>query len=247
VVIDCFLFGGELDILEGRLHTLNDSVDHFVIVELSHQFQNQYKGFILADNFDRFKKFHHKMTYKMIESRQSSDPWQNEIQQRREIESILNNMNLSDDDIITVCDVDEWWNPDQFPDPDHDVVAFNMKKYNMSLHWFHKYELTGVGGKWKYFKGKNLDHERRQLRHTFHAITGGTHLTTMGSLDNALKKMSGYAHSEFNDGTLEEKTRDSWEKGYFYGEVFEEVDFDEDTPDWIKDYRFPLEWYRKRS
>jgi len=247
MLVDCMLFGGELDILEGRLHTLNDSVDHFVIVELSHQFQNQYKGFVLADNFNRFESFHDKMTYKMIQSGQSPDPWQNEIQQRREIESILNRMNLEDDDIITVCDVDEWWNPNQFPDPNHDVVAFNMKKYNMSLHWFHKYELTGVGGKWKYFRGKNLDHERRQLRHTFHSITGGTHLTTMGNLDNALRKMSGYAHSEYNDGTIEEKTRDCWENGHFYGEVFEEVDFDENTPDWIKDHKFPLEWYRKRS
>jgi len=257
MIIDCMLFGGELDILEGRLHTLDSAVDHFVIVELSHQFQNQYKGFILADNFDRFEKFHHKMTYKMIESRQSPDPWQNEIQQRREIENVLNQMNLSDDDIITVCDVDEWWNPDQFPDPNHDVVAFNMKKYNMSLHWFHKYELTGVGGKWGYFKDKNLDFERRQRRSHFPALTGGVHLTTMGSLQNALNKMKGYAHSEYNDGTIEEKTKDCWERGYFYGwawdtndyyeEAFEEVDFDNDTPEWIKNYKFPKDWYRKRS
>lgn len=246
MVIDCMLFGGELDILEGRLHTLNDHVDHFIIIELSHHFQNQYKGFILADNYKRFSEFHHKITYKMINSLQSPDPWQNEIQQRREIENVLNQMSLKDEDIITVCDVDEWWNPKQFPDPNHKVVAFNMKKYNMSLYWFHKYELTGVGGQWEYFKGKNLDYERRQLRHTFPSITGGVHLTTMGDLNNAFKKMSGYAHSEYNDGTLQEKTKDCWENGHFYGEVFEEIDFDEDTPGWIKNKKFPLEWYRKR-
>ena len=246
MVIDCMLFGGELDILEGRLHTLNDHVDHFIIIELSHHFQNQYKGFILADNYERFSDFHHKITYKMVNSLQSPDPWQNEIQQRREIEKVLNQMSLKNEDIITVCDVDEWWNPKQFPDPKHKVIAFNMKKYNMSLYWFHKYELTGIGGQWEYFKGKNLDHERRQLRHTFPSITGGVHLTTMGDLNNALKKMSGYAHSEYNDGTLQEKTKDCWENGHFYGEVFEEVDFDEDTPEWIKNQNFPLEWYRKK-
>jgi hypothetical protein len=241
------LFGGELDILEGRLHTLNDHVDHFIIIELSHHFQNQYKGFILADNYKRFSEFHHKITYKMINSLQSPDPWQNEIQQRREIERVLNRMSLKDEDIITVCDVDEWWNPEQFPDPNHNVVAFNMPKYHMSLYWYHKHELTGIGGKWSYFKGRNLDHERRGMRHTFPAITGGMHLTTMGDLDSAIRKMIGYAHSEYNDGTLEEKTKDCWENGHFYGEKFTEIDFDNNTFQWVRNHRFPSSWYRRRD
>lgn len=247
MVIDCMLFGGELDILEGRLHTLNDHVDHFIIIELSHHFQNQYKGFILADNYKRFSEFHHKITYKMINSLQSPDPWQNEIQQRREIERVLNRMSLKDEDIITVCDVDEWWNPEQFPDPNHNVVAFNMPKYHMSLYWYHKHELTGIGGKWSYFKGRNLDHERRGMRHTFPAITGGMHLTTMGDLDSAIRKMIGYAHSEYNDGTLEEKTKDCWENGHFYGEKFTEIDFDNNTFQWVRNHRFPSSWYRRRD
>lgn len=246
MLVDCVMFGWELDMLEGRLHTLSPHVDHFLIAESDHYYQNQPKGYILPDHWDRFAAFHDHITYIEVQSDLASDPWDNEVKHRRSFEPILQGMNLDPDDVITVCDVDEWWNPDQFPDG-RDVVAFNMAKYNMSLHWFHKYELTGVGGKWSYFNGKNLDHERRGMRHTFPAITGGVHLTTMGDVDNAIRKMSGYAHSEFNNGNITADTIDCWENGHFYGEQFTEVDFDNSTPAWIRNGRFPADWYRRKQ
>ena len=232
--------------LEGRLHTLDPHVDRFIITESDHHFQNQPKGYVLEQNWDRFVRFHDKITYVQVKSELSEDPWVNEIQQRRAAEPILQDMGLDDGDVITVCDVDEWWDPALFPD-DREVVAFNMQKFNMSLHWYHKHELTGVGGRWSYFNGRNLDSERRGMRHTFPAITGGVHLTTMGDVDNAIRKMSGYAHNEYNDGTLEQATVDCWENAHFYGEQFTEVEFDEFTPAWIRNHKFPADWYRRKQ
>jgi beta-1,4-mannosyl-glycoprotein beta-1,4-N-acetylglucosaminyltransferase len=240
------MFGWELDMLEGRLHTLDPYVDRFVITESDHHFQNQPKGYVLEQNWDRFVRFHDKITYVQVKSELYEDPWDNEIQQRRAAEPVLESMGLQDSDVITVCDVDEWWDPASFP-CDFDVVAFNMAKYNMSLHWYHKHELTGVGGKWWYFKDRNLDHERRKRRHKLPCVTGGVHLTTMGDVGNAIRKMSGYAHSEYNDGTLEEATVDCWENAHFYGEQFTETEFDEFTPAWIREYRFPADWYRRKQ
>ena len=245
MLVDCVLFGWELDMLEGRLHTLSPHVDHFLISESDHYYQNQPKGYILPDHWDRFTEFRDKITYIQAPSELHDDPWDNEKKHRRSFEPTLNRM-LGPSDVITVCDVDEWWDPALFP-TNRDVVAFNMAKYNMSLHWFHKYELTGVGGKWSYFKNTDLDHERRKKRHKFYPITGGVHLTTMGDVNNAVRKMSGYAHSEFNNGSLVEDTVDCWENGHFYGEQFTEVDFDDSTPAWIREHRFPADWYRRKQ
>ena len=60
-----------------------------------------------------------------------------------------------------------------------------------------------------------------------------------------LKKMKGYAHSEFNIDGIEEQLLDQWTTGHFYGEQFTEVDFDETTPEWVSGYKFPKDWYRK--
>lgn len=245
MLVDCVMFGWELDMLEGRLHTLSPHVDHFLIAESDHYYQNQPKGFILPDHWGRFAGFRDKITYIQVQSDLAEDPWDNEVKHRRSFEPVLNDM-LVPSDVITVCDVDEWWDPSMFP-TSREVVAFNMAKYNMSLHWFHKYELTGVGGYWSYFKGKNLDHERRKRRHKFYPLTGGVHLTTMGDVNNAIRKMSGYAHSEYNNGKLSEDTVDCWENGHFYGEQFEEVDFDDSTPAWIREHRFPADWYRRKQ
>jgi hypothetical protein len=243
VLFDCVLFGGELDLLEGRLHTLDPHVDYFVITEADYQFQGQHKGYILDQEWGRFSMFHNKIIYIRVESYRDKNPWVNEIQQRRAAEWVLKGM--SDSDIITVCDVDEWWNPALFP-TDDEVVAFNMPKYHLSLHWYHKHELTGVGGRWSYFKDKDLDHERRMMRHTFPAITGGAHFTTMGDFDFALRKMQGFAHSEFNGPELERDMKLFWETGRFYHDVFQEIEFDENTPAWVTDRRFPASWYRRR-
>lgn len=255
MLVDCVMFGYELEMLEGRLNTLSPYVDKFIISESNHHFQNQPKDFVLEKEWDRFSEYHDKIIYVKVESKLSEDPWENEIQQRRSAEPILHSLNLSDSDFVTVCDVDEWWNPNQFPD-NKQIAVFNMRKFNMSLHWFHKYELTGIGGMWGYLKNKDLDYERRKIRHIFPQIVGGVHLTTMGNVDNAIRKMKSYSHIEYNDDKIEEATRDCWERGYFYGwhedgtpykDFFQEVEFDNETPEWIREYKFPQDWYRRRK
>lgn len=244
MLYDCVLFGGELDILEGRLHTLSAHVDYFVITEADHQFQGQHKGYLLDNEWGRFSQWHNKIIYVRVPSVRDENPWVNEIQQRRAAEPAL--QHLTDSDIITVCDVDEWWDPTLFPN-DHEVTAFNMAKYHMSLHWYHKHELTGVGGRWSYFKDKDLDHERRMNRAHFPAITGGTHLTTMGDFNQAMTKMLGFAHHEYNNPELEADMKTFWEEGRFYDDMFIEVELSPDMPEWIREHRFPQHWYRRRN
>lgn len=246
MLIDCVLFGGELEMLKGRLHTLSEHVDKFLIVEGSHQFQNKYKGFVLKENMGYLSGFEDKVVYLPTESLVTDDPWKNENFQRRAFESVLGDMALSNDDVVTICDVDEWWSKSDI-DELGEVATMNSKKFNMSLHWFHKREQTGVLCRWGFLKGKDMDFVRRHQRHTFPEVMGSHHYTSIGSYEYLVDKMTGYAHSEFNVDGIREQLLDQWVNGHFYGETFTEVDFDESTPNYVSRMMFPAEWYRKRG
>ena len=56
-MIDMFLFNAELDILEIRLHELNDTVDEFVIIESNATCRGSPKPFYFQRNKDRFSGF----------------------------------------------------------------------------------------------------------------------------------------------------------------------------------------------
>ena len=65
-IYDCFPFYNELDLLDLRLETLYDHVDHFVIVEATTTFQSKPKQLFLKDNWNRYAKYHDKMIHVMI-------------------------------------------------------------------------------------------------------------------------------------------------------------------------------------
>jgi hypothetical protein len=68
VIVDAITFGGELDMLEGRLATKFDDVDFFAIVEGNLMYANQPKDYLFLKNYDRFKKYEDKIVYKKIVS-----------------------------------------------------------------------------------------------------------------------------------------------------------------------------------
>lgn len=58
----------ELDMLELRLEMLDPYVDHFVIVECVETFSGKPKPTYVSDNFDRYQKYHHKITLHVTEN-----------------------------------------------------------------------------------------------------------------------------------------------------------------------------------
>lgn len=71
-VIDAFLFFQELDLLEIRLEYMAPSVDRFVILEAAQTFTGKPKDFCLEANFDRFKRFAHKIHYYKVTDRHAT-------------------------------------------------------------------------------------------------------------------------------------------------------------------------------
>ena len=111
MIIDCFPFFNELDVLDIRLNILNEVVDKFVLVEASKTQSKIDKPFYFEKNKNRYSKFLDKIVHIKIEDYPEEDGWAMENFQRNCIQRGFEKLNLSMDDIIAISDVDEIWNP----------------------------------------------------------------------------------------------------------------------------------------
>ena len=107
-VFDCFPFWKEFDVLEIRLHELNDVVDKFIIVESAFTHSGDKKPFYLKDNMQRFAKFKEKIILTSNDRfRKKDSPNQREIFQRNIIGKVLKENNAKKEDLIVISDCDE--------------------------------------------------------------------------------------------------------------------------------------------
>lgn len=238
VKVEGLTFGGELDILEGRLNTID--ADLWVIVEADKTFTGTPKPYTLAENWARFAPFHDRIKYVQV-TMPALDPWGCDFWQRDQVGAALEDLGLADDDLVGLFDVDEW--PDRWVE---DLSAWSMPKYHMGLRWFHKMELTGVMGRYEYFRGRSVN-ELRWARNTMPTVEGGWHFTSMGSLDYLIRKVRGFAHTELVTADVDERLAHCWTHGHdLAGDWFTELADLLMMPAWVKQKKFPKDWYRLR-
>ena len=120
-VFDCFTFFDETDLLSIRLHTLNDVVDQFVLVESTITQAGTKKDLVYdkVKNDPEFAPFKDKITHIIVDDPPSAKPmshntktsprWENEGHQRDCISRGLRD--IDDTDLIFISDVDEIINP----------------------------------------------------------------------------------------------------------------------------------------
>jgi beta-1,4-mannosyl-glycoprotein beta-1,4-N-acetylglucosaminyltransferase len=105
-IYDCFLFFNEVEVLEIRLHELENYVDYFVIVESEETFRGNPKPLYYEKNKDRFKKFWPKIIHIIVEGHFETDnPWEREFFQRNQI--LRGVANCENRDLILISDLDE--------------------------------------------------------------------------------------------------------------------------------------------
>lgn len=248
MIVDCITFGGEADMLEGRLNYLYNHIDKMLIVESNKTYTDLDKEYIYENNIDRYKEYADKIIYIKIEGLGSKNPWDNDFHQRRQIGAELEKLSLSSKDIVTICDTDEWWDPKSISVMNKYLVGFEMKKFLYSLHWYQKQELTAVAGPYSYFKGKDVDKMRWQ-RHSYKIENSGFHWTSMGDSDYVIKKINSFAHQELKIDGWEDRVRHCWKNGIdFLTDIpMDEIEHTEEYPQWIRDKKAPFNWYRKRN
>jgi beta-1,4-mannosyl-glycoprotein beta-1,4-N-acetylglucosaminyltransferase len=108
MIVDTFTFFNEFDILDIRLHELNDLVDYFVLVEAAFTQSLKPKPFFFGDNKKRFEKFLPKIIHVQVQEIPKIDSlWTFEIYQRNCISIGLQQLKLKQEDTVLISDVDE--------------------------------------------------------------------------------------------------------------------------------------------
>lgn len=198
MIIDCFTFWKELDLLEIRLNELYKSVDKFILVEASRTQSLIKKPFFFEENKERFSQFLDKIVHVKIEDypENNSNLWNMENFQRNCILKGLEKLNLSNEDIILVSDLDEIPKAsilEKIKNKNFECVSFEMifSAYFFNLINLNRNWIGTVATKYKIFK-QYTPQFFRNIKDTLPRLeNSGWHLSWCGGYEQIYEK----AHS----------------------------------------------------
>lgn len=219
-IYDCFPFYNELDLLELRLATLYDHIDHFVLVEATTTFQSKPKELFFENNKERYAKYMDKIIHVVVDDAPGDpDAWVNDIFQRNSIMRGIEGADL--EDIIIVEDADEILRPeivDHMRANPKDIMGFRVPYFNFKFNYMlvnnvESYHVWSVACKRKFLEQPDafranrfqlttlpMNYEDETIRMYEHA---GWHFTYLGDTEFVKNKIRSFAHTELNnDGIL---------------------------------------------
>jgi beta-1,4-mannosyl-glycoprotein beta-1,4-N-acetylglucosaminyltransferase len=198
MLVDCFPFYNELDVLEARLTLLDEYVDLFVLAEAEVTHLGSPKVLYFEKNKERFSKWLHKIRHVVTKDMPTDpDPWCRERHQRA---SVLEGLtDVPPEAIVMVSDVDEI--------PDMRVVPFekltnlvssvHMHMFEYSLKYYFTVEPwigTTITTKETLMRwGPNYFRDNRWKLPAFKYA--GWHLSSFGDWKHVYNKFSTYAHA----------------------------------------------------
>lgn len=196
MIFDGFIFYNELELLEIRLHELDDVVDRFILVESNRTFSGKKKPLYFNDNRQRFSKFLHKIIYVMVgDMPETNNPWDREVYQRNYIAKAITHS--AEDDCMIVSDVDEIprasaiRNIGKLTQP----LSIAMTSYSSFVN--------AKGGDWKYARIGPvrcfIEQTCEKIRHTHNYSVienGGWHFSSLGGAKRIGEKMDAFSHQD---------------------------------------------------
>lgn len=197
MIIDCFTFFDEFDILEIRLHELDKWVDRFVLVECPVTFSGDEKPLWFEENKDRFKPFLHKITHLISPVPAANDKW---VRIKSQIDFPIHALaGCADSDLILNGDVDEIPRGRDFT-----LTNIGCKGYAVFIqrNYFFYLNLQRPGG-WPgttlapywFVKDFGSLFDIKMSRRSGHAVKrGGWHFTKIGDIDSVALKMRSSGH-----------------------------------------------------
>ena len=220
VIIDCFTFFNEIDLLEGRLEYLYNVVDRFVIVESNRTHSCKLKPLNFKENESRYSKYMDKITYLVWENNQDSTPdaWIQENAQRNYILEGLKDINAGH---VMVSDIDEIPNRNMInvaiSSTASDWFTFRQQMffYNLKQRTLKPWSgsiITTV----PVLKEKTPQWFRNNRTNGVHIEDGGWHLSYWGSPEAIQYKIDSFAHQELNNDQW--KNVDSIKQRIFKGQ-----------------------------
>lgn len=208
MLVDCFMFYNELDVLELRLSILDSKVDRFVLVESEVTHAGQPKELIFEQNKARYAKWAHKIVHIVARNMPTDEnPWSREKYQRAcALDGLYRTVTIDGTDVyevpddahVMISDVDEIPDLARFDPMPEKTTACHMHMFEYSF----KYTFTGEP-----WFGTVITHakEFRKLGPNFFrdnrwrfgaALLAGWHLSSFGDAKHVHTKVHTYAHAK---------------------------------------------------
>ncbi len=221
MIIDCFPYFNEKELLELRYNVLKDHVDYFFIADANHTHAGQEKPFTCVETMkelgipsDQMQVFH----VELPSAEQARDPWIRERAQRDALSVPLGMM--PPDTIFISSDCDEITNPAAIPAIKEACANEYVKVKRLSMSMFYgraDTQLVDPEGKpfnWvspvvdtvqglKEF-GTLSELRAAQDNYVIGDMDAGWHFSWMGDNENRLLKLKTFAHQEFNIPQVEQ-------------------------------------------
>lgn len=214
MIIDCFMFYNELDILKIRLYELYNVVDFFVLVEATTTHTGDVKPLYYSENKDIFSEYNDKIIHIVTDFNENYDfsnhinaptqDWFRENYQRECIQSAFNTIGITNEDIIILCDVDEIPKKILLENiKKNDLQIENDKIYSIEMSlYYYNIELT-THRKWYHskifnyftYKNNNLLTHIRLSGNNNTLFDGGWHLSYFGDENFIKNKVESFAES----------------------------------------------------
>jgi hypothetical protein len=208
VIVDCFTFFNELDMLELRLSILEDVVDRFVLCEAPFTFRGDPKPLIYAQNKGRFARWSDRIVHVVYDVVPDANPWQNEWGQRAHLTTAL--ADLASGDLVLIGDVDEIPAPEfagRRPDPGR-VLAH---RHLLSVGYVNRVNSERWIGTKALARGDLGDRTLNDIRSlpfgAFDIIDSGWHLSAIGGARVMVEKIRAYSHTEADIPYLTDERR----------------------------------------
>lgn len=232
MVYDCFTFYNELELLDVRLHVLNDVVDKFVLIENTITYTNLKKPLYYKENKNNFKKFHKKIIHVVVDDApRVSHPWIIEHYLMAQTKRGLKN--AKSNDVILISNLDE------IPKPEK-ILAWKDKPGKLKVfdqaffYYFLNFACTNrnwQGTKMIKYKDFLKYMDAYVIRHSSNYVVipdGGWHFSYMGGIERIKEKLDTGSHPEYHNdqyNTKERISRAIMEKKDFFhhGDTFDFV------------------------
>lgn len=202
MISEFFSFYNEFSMLELKLQEHDAHVDQFVITEANKTYNQIDKPYRLESQWNRYKKWHHKITYLKFDATGLEPGWSTEQAQRA---WPISQTDLQAEDIMVISDLDEFLTPPDWANLIANIdcgkreILFEMQCYWCYADVVHKSRQRALAA----VRTKNYVnpecHRRPQLvfdklQNPFVdtlLLQGGVHLTWMGDRETFEQKLMG--------------------------------------------------------
>ncbi len=199
MIVDCFPFFRELDLLELRFRTLEDVVDRFVIAEAVNTHTGAPKPLYFAEHRERFARWNDRIVHLVDRGEPVAEAWLNEWRQRDLLAAGLEG--LAPDDLVVMSDVDE------IPAPASLARSPAPGELFVFEQWL-SYYAANIRARDRCLGSRAFragDFSRWGSMHAIRTVTeqatrvpdGGWHLTFLGDRENARTKLLNTPHVEY--------------------------------------------------